>query len=74
MPGHGQGGLGPGYNNASCHCDVERRIMPGAGDVMRGEGGGLVPEAGVVVPRAGVGGGRGREPADKLSRGQRLCI
>ena len=47
--------------------------MPGAGDVMGGEGGGLVPEGG-VVPGAGVGGGGGREPADKLSRGQRLCV
>ena len=40
---------------------------------MGGEGGGLVPEGG-VVPGAGVGGGGGREPADKLSRGQRLCV
>ena len=38
---------------------------------MGGEGGGLVPEGG-VVPGAGVGGGGGREPADKLSRGQRF--
>ena len=45
--------------------------MPGAGDVMGGEGGGLVPEGG-VVPGAGVGGGGGREPADKLCRGQRF--
>ena len=58
---------------ASCYSNVERSVMPGAGDVMGGEGGGLVPEGG-VVPGAGVGGGGGREPADKLCRGQRLCV